>query len=217
MAIWTILPASTALGDVKPEYKDILQNRAILSVNQDELGIQGRRVNNTGLIDICTRPISPMLGDDYSYAVAFVNHRTDGYPYLKSITLAEIGLTNARGYDFQDLYNQNMKLQTVGPDSVLSVRINPSGVVFCRACRTTSTLRFSHFTTPKCSIIITVSRLLPRTLQHLTNHLRRGGVLICWSLAAYLTLWSYVLIVFGKFGFSSFILAILFRVSLLCM
>jgi hypothetical protein len=44
-----------------------------------------------------------MLGDDYSYAVAFVNRRTDGYPYLKSITLAETGLTNARGYDFQDL------------------------------------------------------------------------------------------------------------------
>jgi hypothetical protein len=50
MAIWAILAApllmSTALRDVKPEYKDILQNKAILAVNQDELGIQGRRVNN---------------------------------------------------------------------------------------------------------------------------------------------------------------------------
>jgi alpha-galactosidase len=50
MAIWAILAApllmSTALADVKAEYKDILQNRAILAVSQDELGIQGRRVNN---------------------------------------------------------------------------------------------------------------------------------------------------------------------------
>lgn len=50
MAIWAILAApllmSTALRDVKPEYKDILQNKAILAINQDELGIQGRRVNN---------------------------------------------------------------------------------------------------------------------------------------------------------------------------
>jgi hypothetical protein len=53
MAIWAILAApllmSTALGDVKAEYKDILQNRAILAVNQDELGIQGRRVNNVNI------------------------------------------------------------------------------------------------------------------------------------------------------------------------
>lgn len=50
LAIWTILAApllmSTELRDVKPEFKAILQNKAILAVNQDELGIQGCRVNN---------------------------------------------------------------------------------------------------------------------------------------------------------------------------
>jgi len=50
MAIWAILAApllmSTELRDVKPEFKAILQNKAILAVNQDKLGIQGRRVNN---------------------------------------------------------------------------------------------------------------------------------------------------------------------------
>ncbi|PNF24276.1 Alpha-N-acetylgalactosaminidase [Cryptotermes secundus] len=137
MAIWAILAApllmSTALRDVKPEYKDILQNKAILAINQDELGIQGRRVNNTGLIDIWTRPISPEFDGEYSYAVAFVSRRIDGYPYLKSVTLAEIGLTSACGYEFQDLYSPNTQPQILGPDSVLTVRINPSGVVFYRA------------------------------------------------------------------------------------
>jgi alpha-N-acetylgalactosaminidase len=50
MAIWAILAApllmSTELRDVKPEFKAILQNKAILAVNQDKLGIQGHRVNN---------------------------------------------------------------------------------------------------------------------------------------------------------------------------
>jgi len=50
LAIWAILAApllmSAELRDVKPEFKAILQNKAILAVNQDELGIQGRRVNN---------------------------------------------------------------------------------------------------------------------------------------------------------------------------
>jgi alpha-N-acetylgalactosaminidase len=50
MAIWAILAApllmSTELRDVKPEYKAILQNKAILAVNQDALGIQGRRINS---------------------------------------------------------------------------------------------------------------------------------------------------------------------------
>jgi hypothetical protein len=50
MAIWAVLAApllmSTELQDVKPEFKAILQNKAILAVNQDELGIQGFRVSN---------------------------------------------------------------------------------------------------------------------------------------------------------------------------
>jgi hypothetical protein len=49
MAIWAILAApllmSTELRDVKPDYKAILQNKDILAVNQDVLGIQGRRIN----------------------------------------------------------------------------------------------------------------------------------------------------------------------------
>lgn len=48
MAVWAILAAplliSADLRDMKPEFKAILQNKAIIEVNQDPLGIQGRRV-----------------------------------------------------------------------------------------------------------------------------------------------------------------------------
>ncbi|KDR23773.1 alpha-N-acetylgalactosaminidase-like [Zootermopsis nevadensis] len=137
MAIWAILAAplliSTELRDIKPEYKAILQNKDILAVNQDALGIQGHRINSSAGIEIWTRPISPLLGDKYSYAVAFVSHRIDGYPYLISVNLAEIGLTSAQGYNFQDLYDPESPPEILKPDSILSIRVNPSGVVFYRA------------------------------------------------------------------------------------
>lgn len=47
-AIWAILAApllmSVDLRTIRPEYKAILQNRKIIEVDQDPLGIQGRRI-----------------------------------------------------------------------------------------------------------------------------------------------------------------------------
>ena len=51
MAIWSILAAplimSVDLRTIKPEYKAILQNREVIAIDQDPLGIQGRRLNIT--------------------------------------------------------------------------------------------------------------------------------------------------------------------------
>lgn len=48
MAVWSILTAplliSADLKTMQPEFKAILQNKAIIAVNQDPLGIQGRRL-----------------------------------------------------------------------------------------------------------------------------------------------------------------------------
>ena len=48
MAIWSIMASpllmSVDLRTIRPEYKAILQNRDVISINQDPLGIQGRRV-----------------------------------------------------------------------------------------------------------------------------------------------------------------------------
>lgn len=48
MAIWAILAApllmSTDLKAINPQFKAILQNKDIIAVNQDSLGIQGRRL-----------------------------------------------------------------------------------------------------------------------------------------------------------------------------
>ncbi|KAJ9599025.1 hypothetical protein L9F63_010482 [Diploptera punctata] len=137
MAIWAILASplimSTELRDIKREYKDILQNKGVIAVNQDPLGIQGKRIYNEDDVEIWTRPVSPKVGNEYSYAVAIISRRTDGYPYPVSTVLQDIGLNNTSGYVFEDLYDSEATPQILSPDSELNVRVNPTGVVFFRA------------------------------------------------------------------------------------
>ncbi|XP_067000153.2 alpha-N-acetylgalactosaminidase [Anabrus simplex] len=136
MAIWAILAApllmSNDLHNIRPEFKAILTNERIIEVNQDVLGIQGRRVYQKNNIEIWTRPITPMIGEEYSYAVAFVSYRTDGTPRAVEITLQEIGLTNPTGYVLQDLFSGDTSTDT-NPSQTLRVRVNPTGVVFYKA------------------------------------------------------------------------------------
>ena len=53
--MWAIFAApllmSVDLRTIKPDYKAILQNRHIISVNQDRLGIQGRRIYKVRYVD----------------------------------------------------------------------------------------------------------------------------------------------------------------------
>lgn len=48
MALWTVMAApllmSTDLRTISPSAKEILQNRLMIQINQDPLGIQGRRI-----------------------------------------------------------------------------------------------------------------------------------------------------------------------------
>ena len=48
MALWAVLASplfmSVDLRTIRPEMKAILQNKNVISVNQDSLGIQGRRI-----------------------------------------------------------------------------------------------------------------------------------------------------------------------------
>lgn len=49
-------------------------------------------------IEIWSRPISPLYQNYFSYAIAFVNRRTDGTPSDVAVTLKELGLTSPTGY-----------------------------------------------------------------------------------------------------------------------
>ncbi|KAM7353165.1 alpha-N-acetylgalactosaminidase isoform 2-T6 [Cochliomyia hominivorax] len=107
-AIWSILAApllmSVDLRTIRPEFKEILQNKKIIDVDQDPLGLQGIRIYKHKGIEIWSRPITPILGKYYSYAVAFINRRTDGTPSDIAVTLKELGLICVSGYRVEVYY-----------------------------------------------------------------------------------------------------------------
>jgi len=109
MAVWSVLAAplliSTDLANISPQAKAILQNPRAIQINQDPLGIQGRRVLTNHSIDVWTRQISPMYQNYYSYAVAFVSRRTDGTPYAYNTSLQALGMYNPSGYLVNDLFS----------------------------------------------------------------------------------------------------------------
>ncbi|XP_046432535.1 alpha-N-acetylgalactosaminidase isoform X2 [Neodiprion fabricii] len=136
MALWAILAAplfmSVDLRTIRPEYKAILQNKKIIAVDQDPLGIQGRRIYKHKGIEIWARPISPTYQNYYSYAIAFINRRTDGTPSDVSVTLKELGLAYPAGYRVEDLY-EDVDYGILTPQTKIKVKVNPSGVVILRA------------------------------------------------------------------------------------
>ncbi|XP_030383247.1 alpha-N-acetylgalactosaminidase [Scaptodrosophila lebanonensis] len=135
-AIWAILAApllmSVDLRTIRPEFKAILQNRKVISVDQDPLGVQGRRIYKHKGIEIWSKPLSPIYHHFYSYAIAFINRRTDGTPSDVAVTLKELGLASLNGYRVEDLY-ENVDYGILYPNTKIKVKVNPSGVVMLRA------------------------------------------------------------------------------------
>lgn len=103
-------------------------NRAVIAVDQDELGIQGRRVATRNQIEVWQRPITPVAKNGHhSYAVAFVSRRDDGAPYRTNFTIKELGLKNPNGYTVQDLYDSSRNVGVFRSGSEFVTRVNPNG------------------------------------------------------------------------------------------
>ncbi|CAL4124692.1 unnamed protein product, partial [Meganyctiphanes norvegica] len=135
MALWAILAApllmSVDLRTIDPEYKAILQNKEIIAVNQDPLGIQGRRIlKGDNRIEYWVRPITPTKDSYQSFAIVFFSQRDDE-PYQVSVTLKELGLDYEGGYQCVDLYD-GIQFGTLLPDETIVTKVNPSGVVMVR-------------------------------------------------------------------------------------
>ncbi|WAQ98162.1 AGAL-like protein [Mya arenaria] len=133
MAMWAIMAApmlmSTDLRSITAQDHLLLTNLNVIAINQDPLGIQGRRIlqiNGTN-VEVWSRPISPVG----SFAIAFLQLANHGDPTPVSVTGRDIGLT-ASGYMFMDGFN-NQPMGTYGPDSPVKVVVNPNGVVLFRA------------------------------------------------------------------------------------
>ncbi|KAM7395555.1 hypothetical protein PAMA_007025 [Pampus argenteus] len=125
MALWAIMAAplfmSNDLRTISSKARSILQNKMAISINQDPLGIQGRRiVKEKSGIEVMWRPLS---GD--SSALVFFSRRTD-MPYRYQTSLSKLNYTTG-SYKVFDVFTEKTMMLKDSTDFVVSV--NPTGAV----------------------------------------------------------------------------------------
>ncbi|XP_060079424.1 alpha-N-acetylgalactosaminidase-like [Ylistrum balloti] len=128
MAMWAMFAAplfmSNDLRNIRPESKALLQNKGVISVNQDPLGIQGRLVFSTGTIQVWIKPMAP-IGNRSAFAL--LNLANGGSVSKVSVKGARLGLLDSRGYNITDAFTGDF-VAAVKPNTGLTVKVNPSDV-----------------------------------------------------------------------------------------
>ncbi len=125
MSLWAILAAPLLAGNdirnMTPETKAILLNREVIAVDQDKLGIQGKRVWQSGDVEIWVRELS-----GGARAVGIFNRG----PALKEVTVrwSEIGIKKNPKRILDLWKKQDLKLS--GPE--YTTPVSPHGVAFFR-------------------------------------------------------------------------------------
>ncbi|XP_061495300.1 alpha-N-acetylgalactosaminidase [Rhineura floridana] len=127
MALWTVMAApllmSTDLRTISESSQQILQNKLMIKINQDPLGIQGRRIlQEKSRIEVFLRPLSHSAS-----ALVFFSRRTD-MPYRYITSLAQLNFTQNAVYEAQDVYTGQI-ISGLKATNNFTVIINPSGVV----------------------------------------------------------------------------------------
>lgn len=82
MSIWSILAApllmSNDLRKITAEQRNILLNRDVIAVDQDELGILGKKVLEKKKVEVWLKPVTPKVNGLFSFAVVYFNRNTLG-------------------------------------------------------------------------------------------------------------------------------------------
>jgi alpha-galactosidase len=102
-SLWCLLAAPLMAGNdlaaMKPEIKEILTNAEAIAVDQDPLGIQGRRVRDNGATEVWMKPLA-----DGSRAVILFNRGSETGPI--TVEWQEIGLAPATKAVVRDLWKK---------------------------------------------------------------------------------------------------------------
>lgn len=132
MGMWAIMTAplimSVDLRNVKPFAKQLLTNKRIIAVNQDPMGIQGRRIWQVSNVDYWMKPIQP----NGSYAFAFINFNTNGVQKKINLSLNYLHLTDPAGYNITETFTGKF-LGVYKPTAYLHTLVNPTGIFMATA------------------------------------------------------------------------------------
>lgn len=128
MALWAILSApmimSVDLRTMKPWFKEILQNKNLIGINQDKLGTWGKRILTINNIQIWSKPMS---GDRTAFV--FLNPQPYGTPSNVQVTLKDLGLVNSENYNFYEMFSGDLIGQYASKDQFKAI-VEPSGSVY---------------------------------------------------------------------------------------
>ena len=128
-SLWALLAAPLMAGNdvatMKPEIRDILLNREVIAVNQDPLGVQGRRILDGGHAEVWMKPLA-----DGSRAVVLFNRGNDTMSIR--CALEDLGLARTQKVRVRDLWaDRDLALDSgsvegkVKPHDVVMVRVTP--------------------------------------------------------------------------------------------
>ncbi|XP_028281345.1 alpha-N-acetylgalactosaminidase-like [Parambassis ranga] len=126
MALWAIMASplimSNDLRNLDNGARAILQNKVAIAINQDPLGIQGRRLlQEKSRIEVYWRPLA-----NSASALVFLSRRSD-MPYLYHTSLAKLNY-NPGNYGVYDVFTGST-VTGLNTTTLFTISINPSGVV----------------------------------------------------------------------------------------
>ncbi|XP_048350850.1 alpha-N-acetylgalactosaminidase-like [Sphaerodactylus townsendi] len=129
LALWAILAAplfmSCNLQTLSAEARGLLQNPLLIYIDQDRLGVPGRRIAKSGPLEVWKRP----LVDD-QYGVAVLNNSTDGLPRPFTTSLELLGISHCKaGYQIYSVLDRTFE-GSQGLNATITLKVAPTGVVF---------------------------------------------------------------------------------------
>ncbi|RUS77191.1 hypothetical protein EGW08_015043 [Elysia chlorotica] len=105
MAMWAMMAAPLFLSEdlrtITPEARTLIQNPGVIAINQDRLGIMGKRVWQSGNIEAWIRPVTPVG----SYAVAVLNLNDGGAQSGFNMTLVTLGVKGQDAYNLSEVFS----------------------------------------------------------------------------------------------------------------
>ncbi len=125
-SFWCLLAAPLMAGNdlrsMNPETKEILTNKEVIAVDQDPLGIQGRKISDGGAVEVWMKPLS---GGER--AVILFNRGSVTAPV--SVSWEQIGLAPGIDAQVRDLWARK-DLGSI--KDRFTARVEPHGVVMIR-------------------------------------------------------------------------------------
>nr|XP_056722204.1 alpha-N-acetylgalactosaminidase-like [Euleptes europaea] len=127
-ALWAILAAplfmSCNLQTISAEAKDLLQNPLLIYIDQDPLGVPGRRIAKSNQWEVWKRPLA-----SHQYGVAVLNNSTDGMakPFVTSLEL--LGVLDCKaGYKIYNVLDRTF-VGVYRLNATIAFHVAPTGVV----------------------------------------------------------------------------------------